>query len=133
MTIVQTMGIVAHPGEVTCVDVSCDGRYLFSAGGFDLSVNMWRIDVPAGQGHNSHAVMPGTGGEPSSLTPYFTLLEGGEGGELHKDLVDYFYYCQLRHSGEDSMEARNLTGYQYLIVAFELRNQTYERTNELIN
>ena len=128
----QTMGIVAHPGEVTSVDVSHDGRYLFSAGGFDLSVNMWRIDVEAhelskkkdkaaaeeaaaaaiaaamsGKASNAFTNSSSTN---SSLQPYFSLLEGGEGGELHRDIVDYFYYCQLRHLGEDSMEKRNLTG-----------------------
>jgi hypothetical protein len=46
----------------------------------------------------------------SALRPFFSLLEGGEDGELHRDIVDYFYYCQLRHLGEDSMEPRQLTG-----------------------
>lgn len=131
----QAMGIVAHPGEVTCVAVSHDGRYIFSAGGFDLSVNMWRVDVEehrrekraaqlliaAAEEEAATAVAAGDDGaaapagakavqEAAALRPYFSLLEGGEGGELHRDIVDYFYYCQLRHLGEDSMETRNLTG-----------------------
>lgn len=130
------MGIVAHPGEVTCVAVSHDGKYIFSAGGYDLSVNMWKINVEehqrdklatrqneAGEADQDAAdgeekgaeqvsvpARPTAAQDAAALRPYFSLLEGGEGGELHRDIVDYFYYCQLRHLGEDSMETRNLTG-----------------------
>lgn len=119
------MGIVAHPNEVTSLAVSFDGRFLFSAGGFDLSVNMWKIDVEEHKrGRERAAVLvagDSEGGEEvpvavrnsmeaAALRPYFSLLEGGEGGELHHDIVDYFYYCQLRTLGEDSMETRRLTG-----------------------
>lgn len=122
---VQTMGIVAHPNEVTSLAVSFDGRFLFSAGGFDLSVNMWKIDVEEHRRgrERAAALLAGDsedGGEvpiavhnsveAAALRPYFSLLEGGEGGELHHDIIDYFYYCQLRTLGEDSMETRKLTG-----------------------
>lgn len=30
------------------------------------------------------------------VQPYYTLIEGGEDGELEKELEDYFYYSQLR-------------------------------------
>ena len=121
----QTMGIVAHPSEVTSMAVSFDGRYLFSAGGFDLSVNMWKIDVEEHRREKERLIASqvdagGEVGQPplvvhnemaaATLRPYFSLLEGGEGGELHRDIVDYFYYCQLRTLGEDSMETRSLTG-----------------------
>ena len=119
----QTMGIVAHPNEVTGLAVSFDGRFLFSAGGFDLSVNMWKIDVEEHKRSRERAaaVLAGDADEDvplalrnsveaAALRPYFSLLEGGEGGELHHDIIDYFYYCQLRTLGEDSMEARSLTG-----------------------
>ena len=119
------MGIVAHPNEVTSLAVSFDGRFLFSAGGFDLSVNMWKIDVEehrrgreraaallAGDGEDGGEVPIAVHNsvEAAALRPYFSLLEGGEGGELHNDIIDYFYYCQLRTLGEDSMETRKLTG-----------------------
>ncbi len=42
--------------------------------------------------------------------PFLELLEGGRGGELHNDIVEYFYYCQLRTQSEESMEERNITG-----------------------
>lgn len=101
------MGIVAHPGDITGIDVSYDGKYLFSAGGADLSVNMWKINP----NHTGDLYSDSEYDPPyDSMKPFYSLLEGGEGGELHRDIEDYFYYCQLRHLGEDSMESRTLTG-----------------------
>lgn len=41
----KTMGLIAHPNEVVDICASKDGRYLFTCGGDDLTVNMWSIDV----------------------------------------------------------------------------------------
>ena len=119
------MGIVAHPGNITSLAVSSDGKYLFSAGGSDLSVNMWKIEpafespaAPEGASGSTDALLLSADGDmpphrmPSSpeMAPFFSLLEGGEGGDLHNDIIDYFYYCQLRHLGEDTMDPRDLKG-----------------------
>eukprot|EP00599_Poterioochromonas_sp_BG-1_P007632 CAMPEP_0173138452 /NCGR_PEP_ID=MMETSP1105-20130129/3699_1 /TAXON_ID=2985 /ORGANISM="Ochromonas sp., Strain BG-1" /LENGTH=858 /DNA_ID=CAMNT_0014051051 /DNA_START=306 /DNA_END=2882 /DNA_ORIENTATION=- len=97
----KTMGIVAHPGEITSIAVSFDGKFVFSAGGSDLTVNMWNLfeEYPdlTDQSNNS-------------ILPYLQLLEGGPYGELHQNLIDYFYYCQLRHGGEDTLDTRFLSG-----------------------
>ena len=96
------MGIVAHPGEITSIAVSFDGKFVFSAGGSDLTVNMWNLfeEYPdlTDQSNNS-------------ILPYLQLLEGGPYGELHQNLIDYFYYCQLRHGGEDTLDTRFLSGW----------------------
>ncbi|CAM9411980.1 unnamed protein product [Heterosigma akashiwo] len=42
--------------------------------------------------------------------PFADQLEGGRGGEAHRELVDYFYYCQLRAQGEDTTEERRAEG-----------------------
>lgn len=91
--------IVAHPDEVTSVAVSCDGNFVFSAGGADLSVNMWAVLKD-----------PTPPAADQGIEPFLALLEGGAGGELHDNLMDYFYYSQLRHGGEDTMDVRHLTG-----------------------
>ena len=41
----KTMGMIAHPGEITDFCVSKNGKYLFTCGGSDLSIKMWKIDV----------------------------------------------------------------------------------------
>jgi hypothetical protein len=33
------MGMIAHPDDVTDICVSADGKYVFTCGGDDLSVN----------------------------------------------------------------------------------------------
>jgi hypothetical protein len=68
---------------------------------------MWKINP----NHSGDLYSDSEYDPPSdSMKPFYSLLEGGEGGELHRDIEDYFYYCQLRHLGEDSMESRTLTG-----------------------
>ena len=49
-------------------------------------------------------------GKDDELDGFFSLLEGGKYGELHQNLIDYFYYCQIRQTGEEFMEDRNLSG-----------------------
>eukprot|EP01038_Epipyxis_sp_PR26KG_P008841 gene8841-11932_t len=99
----QVMGLVAHPSYITDISVSFDGQFVFSAGGADLTVNMWIINTSQTKEDRSAS-------KNEAMQPYYSLLEGGEGGELYADIVDYFYYCQLRHLGEDSMEPRDLDG-----------------------
>ena len=97
----RVLGLVAHPGQITCIAVTFDGKYLFSAGGADLSVNMWSIDT---------TLLSGASSQQGDMSQYLALLEGGEGGSLHGDIIDYFYYCQLRTQGEHAMESRAVVG-----------------------
>lgn len=93
----EVMGLIGHPKEITSISVSCDGKYLFTGGGSDLSVNMWEIERIKNNTENN---------EEMEMTPFYDLLEGGKGGELHEDIMDYFYYCQLKLN--NSMKSMNL-------------------------
>ena len=123
------MGISAHAGAISAISVSFDGKYLFSAGRGDQSSFMYELCLgDDGVVSNSYChdtsiehcdlqVAPGDavrtlGSHPTreSLEPFLSLLDGGEGGDLHEDIIDYFYFCQLRAQGEDSMEARAISG-----------------------
>lgn len=42
--------------------------------------------------------------------PFPSLLEGGEDGQTHRDLKDFFYYSQIRSKNEHTTKARNLDG-----------------------
>lgn len=46
----------------------------------------------------------------SAIRPYLNVFEGGVGGELYEELIDFFYYCQLRAQGEGTREERKVTG-----------------------
>lgn len=41
----NSMGLIAHPEAITGIGVSSDGKYLFTSGGDDFTVNMWIIDL----------------------------------------------------------------------------------------
>ncbi|CAM9566703.1 unnamed protein product, partial [Hapterophycus canaliculatus] len=45
----KMMGLIAHPGEISSLSVSGDGNYLMTAGGKDLTVNVWNINTQAVQ------------------------------------------------------------------------------------
>lgn len=98
------MGLVAHPSRISSMCISGDGSFLFSAGGSDLSVNMWLINPKALTPTINHQ------SEDVRIGNFLSLLEGGEGGDLHNDIIDYFYYCQIRAQGEDCMDRRNIIG-----------------------
>lgn len=70
----KTMGLIAHPKQITDFCASSDGRYLFTCGGDDLSVKMWSIDVnPIEQ-----AIEFGGRG----IEPFINLIEGGRDGQI---------------------------------------------------
>jgi hypothetical protein len=138
------MGLAAHPGLITSIAASYDGKYIFSSGGADLSVNMWAVDTTTlnqtrntstnessdgthnyNLGNIPEEEEEGDGYSPTSpwitVETYLPLLEGGEGGELHNDLIDYFYYCQLRAQGEEAMESRSITGRYRMLTTLTVK------------
>jgi len=48
------------------------------------------------------------GGE--GVAPFVALIDGGADGPLYQEMMDYFYYAQLRAQGEDTTEPRRITG-----------------------
>lgn len=123
------MGISTHAGAISAISVSFDGKYLFSAGRGEQSSYMYELCLSDDGGvgntgsNNTSIQHSGVEGQPTdtvrtsgshstkgSLEPFLSLLEGGKGGDLHEDIIDYFYYCQLRAQGEDSIEERAITG-----------------------
>eukprot|EP00452_MALV-II_sp_L67-6_P000224 gene224-202_t len=96
------MGRIAHPGPIAAVSVDYEGRFAFTAGGPDLTVNMWAIDA---QPVATAALMGGSGVEP-----FLKLIEGGPESSFVSDLRDYFYYSQISSKGEQTVEARTLDG-----------------------
>jgi WD40 repeat protein len=68
------MGLVAHPNEVTDICASPDGKYIFTCGGDDLSVNVWNVDVTP---INEEIAMYGG----DTVEPFINLIEGGREGQ----------------------------------------------------
>ncbi|EPQ13447.1 WD repeat-containing protein 66 [Myotis brandtii] len=97
----KTCAIVCHPNGVAGMALSYNGHYIFTAGGQDLSVVQWEVNLSALEAAVS------LGGE--DLIPFYGLVSGGREGKFYRELEDYFYYSQLRSQGIDTMEARKVS------------------------
>lgn len=95
----QSMALIAHPAAVTNVVSSHDGTTLFSVGG--ASVHMWGVNANV---LSASCALKGEGG-----VPFINMLEGGNDGQMMEDIRNYFYYAQIRHQGENSMEKRTVS------------------------
>lgn len=84
---------------MTSISSSYDGKYVFSAGGSDLSVNMMSVVVHEEALHKD------------DYLDYIELIEGGAEGPLFNDMMDYFYFCQIRAQGEETLDQRELKGW----------------------
>jgi Ca2+-binding EF-hand superfamily protein len=98
----KAMGLIAHPSTISDIAVSCDGQFLLTAGGDDMTINMWAINTSVVDA----AVEDGGAG----LAPFAGLIEGGLEGEFFQEICDYFMYSQLRSQGEDAVEERDVPG-----------------------
>jgi Ca2+-binding EF-hand superfamily protein len=98
----KTMAMIAHPGAVSGVVCTYDGRYLLTAGGDDRSINLWTVSTAA---LDASIELGGQG-----ITPYLSLLEGGVDGEFYQEMLDYFIYAQLRSQGINTTMSRQITG-----------------------
>ncbi|XP_053328771.1 cilia- and flagella-associated protein 251 [Spea bombifrons] len=97
----KSMAAICHPNGVANLACSHDGHYVFTAGGEDCTVMMWKTNLQALE------AVASLGG--NDLTPFYGLLEGGRDGPLFKELEDYFYYAQLRNQGIDTMDSRQVS------------------------
>jgi len=87
----DSVALFAHPDGVANVCTSSCGEYLFTTGGDNSNVFMWRLNASALQ---AQSVLGG-----ADLTPFYGLLDGGREGEFFKEMRELFYYAQLRHHG----------------------------------
>ncbi|XP_051888473.1 cilia- and flagella-associated protein 251 [Pristis pectinata] len=94
----KSCALICHGSMVSNIACSYDGRYIFTAGGDDCTVHMWKVDLVA------HEAVTALGGE--DLIPFYGLLEGGRDGELFREMENYFYYSQLRYQHISTMETR---------------------------
>ncbi|ESL06745.1 hypothetical protein TRSC58_05577 [Trypanosoma rangeli SC58] len=109
----MSTGFVAHPGTITSVARSYDGAFVFTAGGDDQSVMQWRVNgekiAPPADTALAEAASTETG-EEVPLDHLIAAVEGGREGQFMREIVDYFYYAQIRLQGEETTAKRELLG-----------------------
>ena len=97
----KSVSLLAHPKQVFDFCVSYDGQHIFTCGGPDPVVHMWRVNVlPL----DTQAQM--TGGD--TIEPFYRLIEGGRKGAFVKEMEDFFYYLQIKNQGIDEMDLRSV-------------------------
>mmetsp|Transcript_33102 Transcript_33102/g.55453 ORF Transcript_33102/g.55453 Transcript_33102/m.55453 type:complete len:898 (-) Transcript_33102:322-3015(-) len=104
----KAMGLIAHPGEVSALAVTYDGRRILTAGGADSIINMWGVDANALEAQYKDR-------DPHENC-HVALLEGGRKGDFFQEMKDYFYYAQIHTQGEDTTAPRKIEGTVELTV-----------------
>ena len=94
------MGVIAHPGIIKDVKPATNASYIFTTGGDDYTINIWRYNI------NPLIEAVENGGD--GIKPFLNLLEGGMGGKKYKEMVDYFYYAQIKSKDENTTKHRVL-------------------------
>ena len=94
------MGVIAHPGIIKDVKPATNASYIFTTGGDDYTINIWRYNI------NPLIDAVENGGD--GIKPFLNLLEGGIGGKKYKEMVDYFYYAQIKSKDENTTKHRVL-------------------------
>ncbi|KAF5841782.1 WD40-repeat-containing domain protein [Dunaliella salina] len=98
----NSLGLIAHPGLVSSLAISYDGRRLVTSGP-DGTLGVWSVSTQAleSQTQAAAALHAAAGGRWAAVLDNPELLE---------QLQDYFYYAQVRAQGEDTIEPRNIQG-----------------------
>nr|CDS33421.2 hypothetical transcript [Hymenolepis microstoma] len=96
----KTTSIIAHPccrhgsGYASAMAVSRDRRFIFTSGGPDNSMHMWRAD-PGVLVSQTHVYC-------DPMQPFYEMLTEDQ----LNDLKDFFYLSLIRVEGVDSMDTR---------------------------
>ena len=87
----KTMGLIAHPGAITAMAVSYDGRKLLTASGEDGTLAVWDISAAALGGGGT-----ARGAAAASASRWERVLASPE---LVEEMREYFLYAQVRGGG----------------------------------
>lgn len=96
----RMMGVIGHPGRIQEMKTSKNLDFIFTTGGTDYVINVWKHNV------NPLQETVSTGGE--GIAPHLTLLEGGKEGLMYQEMINFFYYTQIKSKDENTTKQRVL-------------------------
>ncbi|EPZ34796.1 hypothetical protein O9G_005233 [Rozella allomycis CSF55] len=99
----KTIGLTGHSKSIFNLKYSSDGAYLFTCGGDDYCINMWKTDFDA---FEAQCQLGGSG-----FDPFISMLDGGFNGPVYKKIEDLFYFAQLYDQGFQSSSKRIASDY----------------------
>lgn len=112
-----SVAVLAHPGPISGLGVTGKRDCLVTTSAEDSVMHLWKIDYAAFEtaisrhheereaadvARSADQSPAGTSGGSA----WVRALDGGEGGELHQLLKDYFYYAQVSEHSSDTLSAR---------------------------
>ena len=65
-----------------------------------MTVNLWKVDT--------NVIEKSVSDGGIGVTPFVPLIEGGRNGEFYQDMIDFFYYAQIRAQGEQALQAKEM-------------------------
>lgn len=100
----RMMGVIGHPRGIKEIRTSSNLDYIFTTGGNDYVINVWK--------HNIHPLIDAvqTSYEKGN-DPHLQLLEGGKDGLMYQEMVNFFYYTQIKSKEENTTRSRTLGEY----------------------
>lgn len=96
----RMMGVIGHPGKIQEIKTSKNLDFVFTTGGSDYIINVWK--------HNIHPLIDAVGNGGEGITPHLTLLEGGKEGLMYQEMINFFYYTQIKSKDENTTKTRVL-------------------------
>jgi len=92
------MGVIGHPGNMQDIRVAKSGEFIFTTGGTDLTINGWKYNATP----LVEAVTNGGKGNDAFLS----LLEDGREGLMYQEMVNFFYYAQIKSKDENTTKVK---------------------------
>jgi len=99
----RMMGVIGHPRQIKEIRTSKNLDYIFTTGGNDYVINVWK--------HNIHPLIDSVQSGGDGIEPHLTLLEGGRDGLMYQEMVNFFYYTQIKSRDENTTKPRTLGDY----------------------
>lgn len=131
----RIMGVIGHPGEIKDIKSCKHSDYIMTTGGSDKIINLWRYKIAP--------LIENVDNAGEGIDPFLSLVDGGKTGIQFHEMVNFFYYGQIKSKDENTTKHRSLSEYipshfiyslmcamGYYPSQFEVKNMEFEIKNQ---